>query len=250
MYNWYAAYWELIVNLRKYIFVMLITIGYDLSLRALFGAVIVVCLLFINLELEVCSYAEPAAGRFDEVTLAAVAMTCAILIVQGDTDSSEYLLTIILVNSAAVLLLLLTWGVRDLHARLKARVPWPHRVMLYVDEESEKADTGQPLYPTPEDLDGSVLRLSFSESSDSGVVSPKKHPVFTDLASSSGTGRRAPLKSSSRQATTSEPTGSSKWGAGKWSEPSVSSTSYGLLTSFQSHSARGAWQSGSSSSSR
>ena len=52
-YNWYAGYWELVINLRKYIFVLVITIGYQVNLYVLFGALIIVALLFINLELQV-----------------------------------------------------------------------------------------------------------------------------------------------------------------------------------------------------
>ena len=58
-YNWYAAYWEWVVNVRKFSFVLIITIGYELAQDVLLGSLIIVCLVFISLELQVAPLHRP-----------------------------------------------------------------------------------------------------------------------------------------------------------------------------------------------
>ena len=102
--------------------------------------------------LQVLPYPETAAGRLDEVTLAATAMTCAVLILLGDVGSTEILIAMILVNAGAFVLAMINLDLKALMSRLPRWMqPRPlrsPRLEVYTYEDSI-CITGRETVSTP-----------------------------------------------------------------------------------------------------
>ena len=92
-YNWYAANSELVIQLRRYLFVFLVSYLNN-DLQRLLAALVMVSTGFSGLELVKRAHAEPMASYFDTVASMAIAMTCAVLILLEHPSGSYVVMTI------------------------------------------------------------------------------------------------------------------------------------------------------------